>query len=377
MIYHLFYAHVYHHVPNIIEGILKNAKQTNIRGIQEHFFLLRVTNSASINLESNSYSLNTYNELFIKYGIVNYCFLYYDYRLIHKILNLCSDDQLILHDNHSLFGRPTLFWVFIYLLRHKLMKRISLVLWSVPETKRLPKNTIHSYLLSITTKSLRSLKNIILLTTDDENKVKEWHRLTNTKVTTYIWAITKVNSNINHEYKKRKSPIKIMVSHSAQPHNQQIEVLKMLEKYKNEDIRIICPLSYGLPSYRKEIIRTGKKIFGNKFEYILEFLPEDEYDKLLESIDIYISNSIIQTGLYVVYFCIGSGEKMYLKGNNLNWVNYLGAHAFNVKDIKQQDYQEFIKPLADDQRQHNIQLSIQRLKLLSTKLIKDWKQIYK
>ncbi len=42
MIFHLFKAANIHHVPHMIEEILKCAEHTNNLGAEEHFFLLRL-----------------------------------------------------------------------------------------------------------------------------------------------------------------------------------------------------------------------------------------------------------------------------------------------------------------------------------------------
>ena len=74
---------------------------------------------------------------------------------------------------------------------------------------------------------------------------------------------------------------RILVAHSAHPGNCHIESFHMLEHLKNEDIEIICPLSYGIPEYRDKVIAEGRRIFGEKFRPLTEFMQKEDYIQLV------------------------------------------------------------------------------------------------
>jgi len=377
MIYHIINSNAFHHVPGIINGILMNAEQTNTGGKKEHFFFLRVLNFSIYTCETNKYTLKIYIDLFIQQNIDNYKFIYKDIDLVLALFRLSHNDQLILHDSQSLWRHPTLFWLLLFFKGNKFRKRVSFILWGVTEKKLRTKNFIHGLLISINDTVFKSFKSIITLTIDDEKKMKDWYGLTNTLVTNYILAKPLNFTEFIKPIPKKTEPVVIMVSHSSHPHNKQIEVFEMLERYKDENIQILCPVSYGDASYRIAIIDTGKKVFGNKFIYIDELLSRDEYHKMLATVDIYISNASVQTGLYGIHVCMFSGKKLFLKDNNLNEVKSIGVYAENIEKINSMNYQEFSKPLEDIDRERNIQLGAERQKHLKDQYIRDWQKIYK
>src|SRR5680860_460475 len=70
-------------------------------------------------------------------------------------------------------------------------------------------------------------------------------------------------SNIYKQYdvpEKQHSSINILLGNSADPTNHHLEILKSLEKFANEDITIIAPLSYGDQEYAQGIMTKGNEI---------------------------------------------------------------------------------------------------------------------
>ena len=56
----------------------------------------------------------------------------------------------------------------------------------------------------------------------------------------------------------------ILLGNSASLFGNHIDIMKLIAPYVEDDVKIICPLSYaGTPIYIQEVIKQGKKIFGN------------------------------------------------------------------------------------------------------------------
>ncbi|MCQ2386818.1 MAG: TDP-N-acetylfucosamine:lipid II N-acetylfucosaminyltransferase, partial [Clostridia bacterium] len=72
-----------------------------------------------------------------------------------------------------------------------------------------------------------------------------------------------------HEYispSDHPGETRILLGNSANPSNCHEQGLKLLKAYANENIRIICPLSYGGPQeYAEKTAALGKELFGAKF----------------------------------------------------------------------------------------------------------------
>jgi UDP-2,3-diacylglucosamine pyrophosphatase LpxH len=134
----------------------------------------------------------------------------------------------------------------------------------------------------------------------------------------------------------------IQIGNSADPMNNHIEILDILSKYKEEDIEIIVPLSYGNQEWAKEVINEGKKIFGNKFKALVEFLPPEEYGKVLNSVDIAIFNHDRQQALGNILALLYLGKKVYIKNDITTWksLNQKGLKLYNTHDLKNIDFNE-------------------------------------
>lgn len=80
--------------------------------------------------------------------------------------------------------------------------------------------------------------------------------------------------------------MRILLGHSATFEDMHADGFEVLSKYKDNDIEIYAPMSYGSIEYRDEVITKGKEIFGEKFIPLLNFMHTSEYFKFLKTIDI-------------------------------------------------------------------------------------------
>lgn len=160
-------------------------------------------------------------------------------------------------------------------------------------------------------------------------------------------------SNLYKEYDikpKSHKTINIQVGNSADPTNNHLEVFEKLEKYKDDDIRIIVPLSYGNQEYAKEVIAQGQKIFGDKFEPLTEFMSFEKYLDLLAEIDIAIFNHNRQQAMGNTITLLGLGKKVFMRDDITPWKTFenIEVSVFNInnltldlldEEIKQQNQQ--------------------------------------
>lgn len=118
---------------------------------------------------------------------------------------------------------------------------------------------------------------------------------------------------------RNDSTTRVQVGNSAFSTNQHREVFEALEQFKERDIEIVCPLSYGDEEYRREVISLGKDLFGDKFVPLEKFLAHDDYQDLLASIDIAIFNHNRQQGMGNIITHLGLGHKVYLRSDQSPW----------------------------------------------------------
>lgn len=149
----------------------------------------------------------------------------------------------------------------------------------------------------------------------------------------------------NHSIDNRFNAINILVGHSAAEEIEHIKAFKTLERFKENNIRIICPLSYGDAEYGQSVQNAGREIFREKFVPILKYMTPEHYLGLLNAIDIGVFFQQRQQGGSNIATLLYLGKKVYLhKENTLfgYWQECLGMDIKNVDKLEKESFDEFI-----------------------------------
>lgn len=152
-----------------------------------------------------------------------------------------------------------------------------------------------------------------------------------------------------------------------------IDLVKRLSVYKGK-ILVQCMLHYSLNKDKEyyELLRIGKDIFGEDFRSNEEFYEKnEEYVRYMNKCDIYICGVEKQTGLGAIGACLRLGKKVYITGNNYDWItsNY-HAKVFRSDDIKESlPFEEFAKDLTFEEREYNYNCMKQKT---TVELWKSW-----
>ncbi|WP_351124378.1 TDP-N-acetylfucosamine:lipid II N-acetylfucosaminyltransferase [Shewanella sp. T24-MNA-CIBAN-0130] len=164
----------------------------------------------------------------------------------------------------------------------------------------------------------------------------------------------------------KKETVNIQVGNSAEISNNHIEVLEALRKYKDEDIKIFMPLSYGDNKYASEVIIKGRDLFGDKFVPLIDFMPFDKYLEFLDSIDIAIFNHRRQQAMGNTITLLGLGKTVYVRQDTSQW------ELFKSQNIVVKSLDSFcLKLMSPDVRSKNI--SAVKNKYSKEKLICQYK----
>lgn len=164
-------------------------------------------------------------------------------------------------------------------------------------------------------------------------------------------------SNIYHHYdipKKEKNTINIMMGNSAAHTNNHFEIFEKLLPFKEKNILIYCPLSYGGGIDKNLIIKKGKELFGDKFIPLTEFMIFEDYLKLLSSIDIAIYAHKRQQAMGNTITLLGLGKKVYMKKDTVQW------DLFENIDVKVYDINNLDINLIHEEKKSNNQENIKK-----------------
>lgn len=290
---------------------------------------------------------------------------YYDKIIVIKemqdILNknckktMKSSDKIVVS---GIFGYEK----YLPFLSNRILSKMYLQFWGgdfycYRNTKIFTKKYVHKLLLNSCMKRCAGIINLI---EEDYNKLSD---IFPNKVKHYI-GIMPIDPRRKYIYDtstKGGIVTNIIIGNSATRENEHIEVFKMLEHIKNEDIKIICPLSYGDMNYAKEVIDMGKEIFKEKFQAITDFMSYDEYSNFLSTIQVGIFNNNRQQAMGNINTLLRLGKKIYLRKGTSMWSDYKNYNIliFDVKELANSSIKDIIEFDADN-RVKNVELVKQR-----------------
>ncbi len=144
----------------------------------------------------------------------------------------------------------------------------------------------------------------------------------------------------------------VQVAHNAYAFNKHLDILDRIKKFKDENLRVIIPLSYGndwynqVGNYVKDVTSRAISYFGTKATILKRLMPPDEYSDLLCNVDISIYGSARQNGLGNILRSLYIGNKVYLSNENPLYQFFMeqGIDVCETESIPDQSYQQFCAP---------------------------------
>lgn len=149
----------------------------------------------------------------------------------------------------------------------------------------------------------------------------------------------------------------ILLGNSATGTNNHLEILNMLSSIDIGDRKVVVPLSYGSQEYGDEIEKYGRRLLGNNFVPIRNFMPLAEYNLLISSCSIAIMNHRRQQALGNIGTILCNGAKLFLDENNVvyKFFRRKGAYVFSVREIAERGAEAF-DPLSKSEKERNIEV---------------------
>jgi len=264
------------------------------------------------------------NIIKIKRGIVSSLF-----NLLRLSALIQRADKVILH---GLFRGKI---IILLLLQGWVLKKCYWIIWGkdLYTYKLGKKNLAWKIKEKIRQPVIKNMGNLVTYVKGDVALARKWYGATGVHHECIIYP-----SNLYSEYPIdhcEHSCINIQVGNSSDPSNEHLEVFKQLSDYKDSNIKIYVPLSYGNKRHRDLVIKVGREMFGENFIPMTNFLPFNEYLKFLSSIDIAIFNHKRQQGMGNAITLLGIGKKVYMRKEVSTWdlFSELGVKVFDVECI--------------------------------------------
>ena len=176
-------------------------------------------------------------------------------------------------------------------------------------------------------------------------------------------------------HSKNDGSLRILIGNSATETNRHIQILNQLAKFKDEDIELYLPLSYGDMEYREMVLSYGYKIFKDKFKPLVDFIAYSDYQALLRTIDVGVFNNSRQQGLGNISRLLRFGAKVYLPKDspNYNHFSHLGCVIHDFHDINGEIFESFASYLDSERCQNMISTSTSRYR---DRAIELWSNLF-
>lgn len=166
----------------------------------------------------------------------------------------------------------------------------------------------------------------------------------------------------------------ILIGNSNSVTNNYSYVFKYLKNLNLDNKKIVSPLNYGSNTrYKEYIIRKGRKLFGDKYQPLLNFLPLDEYNELLLKSEICIFPHWRQEGNGNVIIALYLGAKVFMSNRSSLFTHYKGM-GITIFELEKINDVQLHTPLAPDIKKRNRKILIEKYNMnnLLANIRKNW-----
>lgn len=316
---------------------------------------------------SDMYELLGVDTLFIpSFFSIRGCFTFY------KLM--CEADKIIVHSMAS----PLL--IYIVGVDKKIADKIFWVIWGkdlylyhLSKEKSVFLRLYEHY----RKKAFARVKHVIPILYRDYELANKWYN-TNAEVfennMLYPYCIDRDECYSVSSYKEQIDPKKwvVLLGNSASETNRHIDALNKLKRCEDSISKIYCPLSYnGKRSYIDAVIVEGKKLFGDRFVPMQNFVPREKYFEILREVSIGFFNYERQEGLGNIYSLILQGKTVYLNKNTSSY-SFFSDNGIKVKEI--QNVNSELSVFSSEELRENVS----RLSPLISveKSVEKWKNVF-
>jgi hypothetical protein len=250
--------------------------------------------------------------------------------LIELAKHLNSADKIVLH---GLFGSVVILLLFI---QPWLLKKCYWVIWGGDlYTHSLDKRTFRWWVKEIFKRPvIKRLGHLVTYVDGDIELARRWYGARGQYHECLGYPSNTFRPTELPE--EHHQGLYILVGNSADPSNEHLEVLRLLSDHEKAPTKVFVPLSYGNEDYAKIVVEQGRRLLGERFVPLLEFLPYDHYLKMLASIDIAIFNHRRQQGMGNIIALLGLGKTVCVRSDTTSWKTLAGM-GIQLGDTLQPD----------------------------------------
>lgn len=308
----------------------------------EHMSLetLRILNVRTVDFEEEQnyliYSLQTGSKVFIHYLFDYICELICKLNLQQNIYWMLWGGDLYNYIQYDLYGASTA----------TSLKHLGFEL-----ANTIKKDTLMYYYRKA---AIRKIDYILTWSRGDYENVKK-NFLTSATYQYFVFPNPTDFEKLapNRKIVSESKVITILAGNSGNPTNNHLEIMSLLSRFRNEQIQVIVPLSYGgHTKYIDYVIKKGRALLGNKFIPLLEYQSPEKYFELLNRVDVALFNHYRQQGVGNILALLYLGKKVYIHPNATTYKDF-NEHGISINNITELDsasFQDMVAPAAEVER---------------------------
>lgn len=127
----------------------------------------------------------------------------------------------------------------------------------------------------------------------------------------------------------------VMIGNSTSPECNHLDVFEHLSGQLEGKKKVYVPLSYGIDTgYKEKVLRDGKRLLGERFSPMTNFMGKDEYIKVLLSCNVGIFYHYRQQAMGNIIAMLWLGARIYLAKKNpvYGYLKRLGIHVYILEE---------------------------------------------
>lgn len=280
---------------------------------------------------------------------------------VFSVIKVNNSDKVILH------GIFDIKLVFILFLMPWTLKKCYWVIWGgdLYDYKIGKRNWKWKLSELIRRPVIKRIGNLVTYIPGDVELARQWYGAVGKYHECLMYLSNVIDPKImelGNEKLESHPGLNILLGNSSDASNNHIESLQKLIPYREEEIKIFAPLSYGDQLHAKKVIEKGKDWFGEKFIPLTSFMEFNEYLEFLKTIDIAIFNHKRQQAMGNTITLLALGKKVFMRCDVTQW-SFFKSHGIKVYDIEAFTLDD-TKNSQTEENRHRVRSSFSKINLL-------------
>lgn len=147
----------------------------------------------------------------------------------------------------------------------------------------------------------------------------------------------------------------ILVGNSSSLTCNHLDGFRAAKKLHRENSEIIVPLGYGEPWLRNYLVKKGIRMFGRWFHPLVDFMPRDEYNKLIKSCSVVIMPHYRPQAFGNIITALWLGSRVYVSEDSplYTFFKRIGITLFSIETDINRTISPKVLSLSVEEREKN------------------------